>query len=83
MLTILSRYLTDASPLTFAVLFLGLFLVIVGGSLWLTPRIARWLDRKDRENKSYYDGMLEQDPNQPREAADSGEDEKESEEHHV
>ena len=81
MLTILARYMTDASPLAFAVLFLGLFLIIVGGSLWLTPRIARWLDRKDKENKSYYDGMLEKDPNQPEDEADAGE--KEAEEDHV
>lgn len=49
-----------AAPL----IFLALFLVIVGGALYLTPRIAKWLDKRDREHKSYYDGMLTEDPNQ-------------------
>ncbi len=45
-------------------IFLALFLVIVGGALWLTPRLAKWLDKRDKTNKSYYDGMLTEDPNQ-------------------
>lgn len=42
--------------------FLAAFLVIVGGALWLTPRLAKWLDRKDKANKGYFDGMLTEDP---------------------
>ena len=43
-------------------IFLVLFLVIVGGALWITPRLAAWLDKKDAANKGYFDGMLEEDP---------------------
>ena len=69
MLTLLRGHVSDAvAPF----IFLALFLVIVGGALWLTPRLARWLDKKDAQHKSYYDGMLTEDPNAP------GEDEKET-----
>ena len=60
MLTLLRDHVGDtAEPL----IFLVLFLVIVGGALWVTPRLARWLDQKDAQNKGYFDGMLEEDPN--------------------
>ena len=52
-----------AAPL----IFLVLFLVIVGGALWLTPRLARWLDKQESGHKSYYDGMLTEDPSAPKE----------------
>lgn len=42
--------------------FLAVFLAIVGGALWLTPRLARWLDKKEKRNKGYFDGMLTEDP---------------------
>ena len=51
-----------AAPL----IFLVLFLVLVGGALWLTPRLARWLDKQESGHKSYYDGMLTEDPNVPK-----------------
>ncbi len=44
------------------VIFLALFLAIGGGALWLTPRIARWLDKRSASHKGYYDGMLETPP---------------------
>ena len=47
-----------AAPL----IFLVLFLAIVGGALWVTPRLAKWLDQREAKNKSYFDGMLEEDP---------------------
>lgn len=60
MLTLLRDHVGDtAAPL----IFLVLFLVIVGGALWITPRLARWLDQKEAQNKGYFDGMLEEDPN--------------------
>lgn len=60
MLSLLKGHVSDAAaPLIFVVLFL----VIVGGALWLTPRLAKWLDKKDAQHKSYYDGMLTEDPN--------------------
>ena len=70
MLTLLKGHVSDAAA---PFIFLALFLVIVGGALWLTPRLARWLDKKDAANKSYYDGMLTEDPNAPgeREEEDS------------
>ena len=60
MLTLLRDHVGDtAAPL----IFLVLFLVIVGGALWVTPRLARGPDQKDAQNKGYFDGMLEEDPN--------------------
>lgn len=59
MLTLLQDHIGEtAAPL----IFLVLFLVIVGGALWVTPRLARWLDKKDAQNKGYFDGMLEEEP---------------------
>lgn len=59
MLTLLKSYVGEtAAP----AIFLVLFLVIVGGALWITPRLAAWLDKKDAANKGYFDGMLEEDP---------------------
>ena len=64
MLSLLRGHVSDAmAPFIFVVLFL----VIVGAALWLTPRLARWLDEKDAKHKSYYDGMLTEDPNVPKE----------------
>lgn len=63
MLSLLKGHVSDAAA---PFIFLLLFLVIVGGALWLTPRLAKWLDKKDAENKSYYDGMLTEDPNAPK-----------------
>ncbi len=60
MLELIKPYVGEtAAPFVFVVLFL----VIVGGALWITPRLARWLDKKDRENPGYFDGMLDKDPN--------------------
>jgi len=42
--------------------FLVVFLIIGGGALYLTPRIAEWIDEKRRSRPGYYDGMLEQSP---------------------
>jgi len=47
--------------------FLAVFLVIMGGALWLTPRLARWLDKKEKRHKGYFDGMLTEDPEKPKE----------------
>lgn len=69
MLSLLKGHVSDAAaPLIFVVLFL----VIVGAALWLTPRLAKWLDKKDAQNKSYYDGMLTEDPNAPKEEEEDG-----------
>lgn len=67
MLSLLRGRVSDAAA---PFIFVLLFLVIVGGALWLTPRLARWLDKKDAQNKSYYDGMLTEDPNAPKEESD-------------
>ena len=59
MLELLKNHVGDtAAPLGFLILFL----VIVGGALYLTPRIAKWLDERDRHHPGYFDGMLEEDP---------------------
>ena len=41
---------------------LVLFLGIGGAALYLTPRIAAWLDHRDKTHPGYYDGMLREDP---------------------
>lgn len=57
------------------VIFLVLFLVIVGGALWVTPRLAKWLDQREARSRSYFDGMLEEDPAKTADAsAQRGED---------
>lgn len=63
MLSLLKGHVNDAvAPF----IFLVLFLVIVGAALWLTPRLAKWLDKKEAGHKGYYDGMLTEDPNVPK-----------------
>ena len=70
MISLLRGHVSDAAA---PFIFVILFLVIVGAALWITPRLAHWLDKKDAENKSYYDGMLTEDPNAPKEEKDDGE----------
>ena len=65
MLSLLKGYVGEAAA---PFIFLVLFLVIDGGALWLTPRIARWLDKKDQRNPGYFDGMLEEDPSSQKSA---------------
>lgn len=69
MLSLLKGHVSDAAA---PFIFVVLFLVIVGAALWLTPRLAKWLDKKDAQNKSYYDGMLTEDPNAPKEDEEDG-----------
>lgn len=64
MLSLLKGHVSDAAA---PFIFVVLFLVIVGAALWLTPRLAKWLDKKESENRGYYDGMLTEDPNAPKE----------------
>lgn len=68
MLSLLKGHVNDAVALF---IFLVLFLVIVGAALWLTPRLAKWLDKKEAGHKGYYDGMLTEDPNAPKEERES------------
>ena len=30
--------------------------------VWITPRLARWLDERDKKHKGYFDGMMTQPP---------------------
>ena len=39
-----------------------LFVAVVGLSLWFTPMLARWIDRRKRENRVFYDDMLQKPP---------------------
>lgn len=41
---------------------IALFVLVVGVSLWLTPRLARWIDAHRNDTKDFYDGMMEQPP---------------------
>ena len=60
MLSLFRDHVSDAAA---PFIFVILFLVIVGAALWLTPRLAKWLDKKEAGHKGYYDGMLTEDPN--------------------
>ena len=42
------------------IVFLVLFLVIVGASLWITPRLAKWLEEHKKKHPGYFDGMMEE-----------------------
>ena len=41
---------------------IALFVFVVGLSLWLTPRLAKWIDERRKEVSGFYDGMHEQPP---------------------
>lgn len=69
MLSLLKGHVSDAAA---PFIFVVLFLVIVGAALWLTPRLAGWLDKKEAAHKGYYDGMLTEDPNAPKEEDKDG-----------
>ena len=71
MLSLLKGHVGDTVA---PVIFVVLFLVIVGGALWITPRLARWMDKKDAAHKSYYDGMLTEEPNAPKKEKEDPED---------
>lgn len=51
----------DSDPITILAI-IAIFLVVVGGALYLTPRIARWLDNREKTHPGYFDGMMEQPP---------------------
>ena len=59
MLYLIKTYLGETWAPVAAV---ALFVVVVGVSLWLTPKLARWID--DRRNKSagFYDDVMEHPP---------------------
>lgn len=63
MITLLRGHVSNAAA---PFIFVAVFLFIGGAALWLTPRLAAWLDKKEAQNKSYYDGMLTEDPNAPK-----------------
>ena len=41
---------------------IALFVLVVGVSLWLTPRLARWIDERRGKARGFYDGMMEKPP---------------------
>lgn len=63
MISLLRGHVSDAAaPFVFVVIFL----MIGGAALWITPRLAAWLDKKASQNKGYFDDMLTEDPNAPK-----------------
>ena len=74
MISLLRGHVSEAAA---PFVFVAVFLIIGGAALWITPRLAKWLDKKESQNKSYYDGMLTEDPNAPK-----SEDKKDEEEKH-
>ena len=77
MINLISRYVDN--PILMYTLIIVLIVVIVGAALYLTPRLAaKWDERKARpENKSFYDGMLTEDPNAVKEVGEAVKEEKE------
>lgn len=57
MLELMKGYVGEAAA---PFIFLAVFLLIVGSALWLTPRLAAWLDKASKKNPGYFDGMLEE-----------------------
>ena len=45
---------------------IALFVVVVGASLWLTPRLAKWIDERRKDTPGFYDGMMDR-PEEDRE----------------
>lgn len=41
---------------------IALFVLVVGVSLWLTPKLAKWIDDHRSAKKGFYDDMMEQPP---------------------
>ena len=41
---------------------IALFAVIVGISLWITPHVAKWIDKRSGEHAGFFDDMMEQPP---------------------
>ena len=39
---------------------IAVFVLVVGVSLWLTPRLARWIDGRKQQDRGFYAGMLQQ-----------------------
>ena len=76
MISLLQKYSDNNAIVILAIIVL--FLVIVGAALYLTPRIAAWLDQREKTHPGYYDGMLQEDPNQKK-ADEKGESEGDSE----
>ena len=72
MLSLIKGHVSDAAA---PFLFVLLFLVIVGAALWLTPRLAKWLDERSAQNKGYFDGMLEEDPGKSQKGEETADDE--------
>ena len=77
MINLISRYVDN--PVLMYTLIIALFVGIVGAALFLTPRLAaKWDERKSRpENKSFYDGMLTEDPNAAKKDGETVKEEKE------
>ena len=61
MIELVKRYVDN--PVLVPIIIIALFVAVVGAALWLTPRLAALWDKRDKENKSFYDGMLTEDPN--------------------
>ena len=61
MITELLKHTDNEAIIILAII--ALFLVVVGAALYLTPRLARWLDKREKTHPGYFDGMLEEDPN--------------------
>ena len=61
MISLLQKYSDHNVVVILAIIVL--FLVVVGAALYLTPRIATWLDKREKSHPGYYDGMLQEDPN--------------------
>ena len=59
LLDFLKEYVSENAAPFVAVAF---FVLVVGVSLWITPRLARWIDAHRNDTKGFYDGMMEQPP---------------------
>lgn len=52
---------------------IALFVIVVGVSLWLTPRLSNWIDDRRKKTRGFFDDMMEHPPEDERDDKDLGE----------
>ena len=75
MINLLSRSVDN--PALLYSLIIVFFIAVVGLALFLTPRLAAFLDKNKSEHKGFYDDMMTEDPNAVSHE-ESGEEDKEN-----
>ena len=59
---LVNNFAGNAAPIA----AIAVFVIVVGVSLWITPRLAKWVDERRKDVPGFFDGMREQ-PEEDRE----------------